>query len=80
MQIHEQVRGRMIALVEGLLTREEVADWALPLIKCESARYSSDATLWTALDRLAGADLQQGPGVYLHDADDFQSWLDEFDK
>ena len=48
-------------------------------IKDESAGYSSDATLWTALDRLAGADLQQGPGVSLHGEEDFRSWLADFD-
>lgn len=78
--MREQVRGKMVALIQGTLTREEVADWALALIKDESANYSSDVTLWTALDRLAGADLQHGPGLYLHDAHDFQSWLDEFDQ
>jgi hypothetical protein len=78
--IHQQVRNRMAALVEGSVSREEVSDWALMRIKDESARYSSDATLWTALDRLAGADLQEGPGVYLHGEEDFRSWLAEVDE
>jgi hypothetical protein len=73
--IHQQVRSRMAALLQGAARREEVADWALGLIKDESADYSSDSTLWTALDRLAGADLQQGPGVYLHGEEDFRAWI-----
>jgi hypothetical protein len=78
--IQQQVRSRVTALVQGSVRREEVADWALALIKDESADYSSDATLWTALDRLAGADLQQGPGVYLHGEEDFRAWLADLDN
>jgi len=69
----------MAALLLGSGRREEVADWALGLIKDESADYSSDSTLWTALDRLAGADLQQGPGIYLHDKEDFRAWIADLD-
>ncbi|GIJ28144.1 hypothetical protein Vqi01_33060 [Micromonospora qiuiae] len=77
--IHQQVRSRMAALIQGSVRREEVADWALELIKDESADYSSDSTLWTALDRLAGADLQEGPGVYLHGEEDFRAWIADLD-
>ena len=70
----------MTALIEGSARREEVADWALALVRDGSADYSSDGALWTALDRLAGADLQQGPGVYLHGEEDFRSWLADLDK
>lgn len=69
----------MAALLQGSGRREEVADWALELIKDESADYSSDSTLWTALNRLAGADLQQGPGVYLHGEEDFRAWIADLD-
>lgn len=70
----------MTALVQESVSREEVADWAMARVKDESADYSSDAILWTALDRLAGADLQQGPGVYLHDGADFRAWLADLDR
>lgn len=77
--ILEQVRGRMVGLIQASVTREGVADWAMARIKDESADYSSSSTLWTALDRLAGADLQQGPGVYLHGEEDLRSWLADLD-
>jgi hypothetical protein len=77
--ILEQVKRYMTGLIEGSMSREEAADWAMERVKDESADYSSHATLWTALDRLAGADLQQGPGVYLHGEADFRSWLADLD-
>ena len=76
--IHEQVKQRMTGLLQGSADRGDVADWAMARIRNESADYSFDATLWTALDRLAGADLQQAPGVYLHDQEDFRAWLADF--
>lgn len=77
--VSTQVKSLMAGLAQGSVSREEAADWAMARIKDESAGYASDATLWTALDRLAGADLQQGPGVYLHGEGDFRSWLADFD-
>ncbi|MEV6488277.1 hypothetical protein AB0M20_06520 [Actinoplanes sp. NPDC051633] len=77
--IHQQIRSRMVGLVQSSVSREDVADWALALIKNESAAYSSNATLWTALDRLAGADLQTGPGIYLHGEEDFRAWVADLD-
>ncbi|MFE6094763.1 hypothetical protein ACFQ7M_22760 [Streptomyces massasporeus] len=38
-----------------------------------------DARVWTALDRLSGADLMESPGQYLHGTEDFDSWVSEFD-
>lgn len=69
----------MVALIRKSANREEIADWAMSRIKDESSDYSSDATLWTALDRLAGVDLQCGPGEYLHDESDIRSWLADID-
>ncbi|MGR6320736.1 hypothetical protein Q2K19_22115 [Micromonospora soli] len=77
--IHQEVARRLAGLVEGSVSREEVADWALARIKDEAADYQSDAILWAALDRLAGADLQQSPGAYLHGDEDFRSWLNDFE-
>lgn len=77
--ILEEVKARMIALVEGSASREDVADWALVRYKHETADYHLDEVLWTALGRLVGADLQQAPGVYLHDEEDFRSWLADLD-
>lgn len=78
-EIFEQVKDRIVGLVHGSISREEVADWAMERVKDESADYSSHATLWVALDRLAGADLQRGRGLYLHGETDFRSWLADVD-
>lgn len=77
--IFEQVKSHVTDLIQGSVSREEAADWAMERVKDESADYSSHSILWTALDRLAGADLQQGPGLYLHGEADFRSWLADLD-
>lgn len=77
--IAAQVKSYMTGLVQGSVSREEAADWAMARVKDELADYSSNAALWAALDRLAGADLQQGPGLYLHGDADFRSWLADLD-
>lgn len=69
----ENVKSHMAGLVQGSVSREEAADWALDRVKDESADYSSHAILWTALDWLAGADLQKAPRAYLHGDADFRS-------
>lgn len=70
-----EVKRVVADLAAGTVSREEAADWAMERIKHESARYSSDPRTWTALDHLSGADLQTGPGVYLHGRADFEAWL-----
>jgi hypothetical protein len=78
--IFEQARSHLTGLVQGLVSREEAADWAMERVKDESVDYSSDETLWAALDRLAGADLHRDPGAYLHGEADFRAWLADLDR
>ena len=78
--IFEQVRDRIMGLVEGSMSREEAADWAMAQIKDESANYYSNKKLWRALRQLSGADLKEAPEVYLHDEGDLRSWLAELDE
>ncbi|MEU5597307.1 DNA-binding protein [Streptomyces sp. NPDC020298] len=69
---------RLRRLVGGEVGRDEVADWAMTLMESDEPELN-DGRIWTALDRLAGADLMVGPGQYLHGPEDFESWLAEFD-
>ncbi|MEV4757047.1 hypothetical protein AB0J86_18310 [Micromonospora sp. NPDC049559] len=67
-------------LVSGQVSREDAADWAMDRIRDEEADYASDAALWSALDRLAGADLRTDVGSYLHGPEDFRAWLSELES
>ncbi|MCF3136870.1 DNA-binding protein [Streptomyces olivochromogenes] len=69
---------RLRRLAEGGVSRDEVADWAMSLMESDAPELLDDR-LWTALDRLSGADLMVAAGQYLHGPEDFESWLAEFD-
>jgi hypothetical protein len=73
----EQVKEVMVRLAAGQTSREDAADWAMERYTAGRDEYSSVPAVWTALGRLAGADLQTGPGVYLHGEEDFQAWLSD---
>ena len=75
----QQARALIVGLLEGTASREYAADWAMVRIRDDIVDYASNAVLWMALDRLAGADLQESPGTYLHDKIDFRAWLNEVD-
>ncbi|WP_370414887.1 hypothetical protein [Streptomyces fradiae] len=74
-----EARRLLAGLISGQVDRAEAADWAMEKIRDESADYSSNAVLWTLLDRLAGADLKQSPESYLHGVEDFEAWLTDAD-
>jgi len=78
----EELRGLVGSyldrLAAGAISPGEAADWALRVMEEESAD-TVDPGIWSALDRLAGADLLEGPGKYLHGHADFADWRDEFE-
>ncbi|WP_406362751.1 DNA-binding protein [Streptomyces sp. NBC_01579] len=74
-----EARELLAGLISGHVDRDEVADWAMEKIKDANANHFSNATLWTLLDRLAGADLKQSPESYLHGVEDFEAWLIDAD-
>ncbi|KAB8164689.1 DNA-binding protein [Streptomyces sp. 3MP-14] len=53
------------------------ADWALAEMAGNAPELADDA-VWTALDRLAGADLPAAPATPLHGSADYEAWLAEF--
>jgi hypothetical protein len=74
-----EARRLLVGLTSGEVDREEAADWAMERIRDVSAGYSSEAALWTLLDRLAGADIKISPESYLHSVEDFEAWLADAD-
>lgn len=71
-----QVKQVMARLAAGKTSREDASGWAME--RLDSDEYTSIPVVWTALQRLAGADLQTSPGVYLHGEADFHAWLSDF--
>jgi hypothetical protein len=72
----KEVEEKMLNLLNGTLTKEQVADWASRWIT-QSDPNISDEAVWNALMSLAGADTLEAPGVYLHTEPDLHAWLDE---
>ena len=70
------VEAKMIGLLNGALTRREVADWASVWVREDNPNVDDDV-VWKSLLQLSGADLESSPGMYLHDEIDLQSWFDE---
>ncbi|MFF9819667.1 DNA-binding protein [Streptomyces sp. NPDC014006] len=76
--LESTIRERLRSLASGAVAPDESAEWALEIMESDAPELR-DARIWTALDRLSGADLMVGPGQYLHGADDYRAWLAEFD-
>lgn len=75
--LRELVRTYLTRLAAGEVPVGEAADWALDVMQGDDEELT-DRVIWRALDRLAGADLLQAPGEYLHGPEDFAQWLAEF--
>jgi hypothetical protein len=74
-----------VRLVEGLETREAADRWAAERIAYHEASKEPgkpgwDEGVWKALLNLFGSDLKISNTDYLHGAEDFRAWLEEFDR
>jgi hypothetical protein len=71
-----EVEAKLIDLIEGQCSREEVASWASPWVRAADLDVE-DLALWDALENLCGADLKTMDRPYLHGETDFRAWLEE---
>ncbi|MEH0576796.1 MULTISPECIES: DNA-binding protein [Streptomyces] len=76
--LRELVGGHLAQLAEGVISPDEAADWALRVME-EASAETVEPKIWRALDQLAGADLLESPGKYLHGREDFACWRAEFE-
>ncbi|MGW2226350.1 hypothetical protein [Streptomyces formicae] len=74
--LEAEFRSRLRALAAGAVTPDEVSAWALDAMEGDSPQLR-DGRIRTALDRLSGADLLEGPGQYPHGKEDFDAWVEE---
>ena len=74
------VEAKLLDLIEGRLSREEVSSWAEYWLyeDFEEGRdLFDDPVLLDALDALSGADAITTDRPYLYGESDFRAWLDE---
>ena len=71
-----EIETRLVELLAGKQSREEVANWASQWIRAEEPGVD-DPAVWKALNELAGADLITIDRPYLHEEVDFRAWLEE---
>jgi hypothetical protein len=77
-EIESRIRSRLTDLISGTLDAEAVADWATELREQDDPALDDDR-LWSAVDKLSGADSKIGPEEYLYGHDDYVRWLEDFD-
>ena len=73
----EEVRGVLVGLIDGTITRAQASDWAGPWVTRGGVH---DELIWDMIDRIFLAD-QEDPTIdrYLYSPQTFRNWLDEFD-
>ncbi|MGB0384817.1 MAG: hypothetical protein ACPGWR_08350 [Ardenticatenaceae bacterium] len=72
----KEVQAKLLALIFGDCSREEVASWAESWIVQDDPEVG-DPIVWRTLDRLSGADMIDFDRPYLYDETDFRHWLEE---
>ena len=79
----EEVIAKLKMVLEGKLTREEVAGWAMEYVRDDSLAFDinrRDEKLWDLLDYVAGFDTEVSPGEYLFHEEDIKDWIRQFEK
>jgi hypothetical protein len=80
----DEVRDRLVRLLEGIDTREKSDEWATAYVLSDedsrAADPTGDAGVWKALLHLCGSDMKISDTEYLHGPNNFRAWLEEFDR
>ncbi|MCX5921777.1 MAG: hypothetical protein NTX86_00395 [Candidatus Dependentiae bacterium] len=75
----KEIRDKLESLINGTLTPQTISDWAGPWINNDPDEIN-DFVVWRALKRLSGADILDMDDSYLHDKNNFISWLADFQQ
>lgn len=73
----EEVLNRFKLILQGTMSREEVADWASEYVMQDFPDVK-DETAWQLLKIACGVDLKDSPDEYLHDEQNIKDWIKEF--
>ena len=78
----DDIKQAFDAIQKKVKTREEVADWAVQMMKAEDSRelnyipLSQEGRIWDAIIWLIGIDLRDESGAYFHS----EASIDEYRK
>jgi hypothetical protein len=73
-EVEERLRG----VVDGWLSRDEADRWAMQWVAADNPQVE-DRVVWEGLSRmLAGIDMPDASGGFLHDDAQVAAWLDAF--
>jgi hypothetical protein len=74
----QEIELKLVTLIEGNSSREEVSDWASPWVFNDDDRDEIvDYAGWRTLNLLSGADTKTIDRPYLFGKEDFIDWLSE---
>lgn len=73
----EEILNRFKLILQGTMSREEVADWASEYVMQDCPNVT-DETVWDLLLIACGVDLKDSPDEYLHDEQNIKDWIKEF--
>ena len=72
-----EIIGKLELVLNGLLTRENVSDWAGLYILNDELRIS-DEKVCKLLNIVFGMDTKDSPTEYLHTDEEIKGWIEEY--
>jgi len=77
----EEVITKLKMVLEGKLTREEVASWAEKYVLDDTLDiHIKDKKLWDLLDFVSAFDIKVSPEKYLYREEDIKYWIRKSEK
>jgi hypothetical protein len=79
-----EIRARLARLASGQDSPGAASDWASPWVVNDDLTDDDnqvwDEGVWEALTILSGADIKVSDTDYMYGREDYQDWLEEFDR
>lgn len=73
----EEILNKFKFILQGKVTREEVADFASYYVFQDTPNIENELT-WKLLTIACGVDLKNSPDDYLHDEQDIKDWITSY--
>jgi hypothetical protein len=75
----ESLIKKLQLVLDGKLSRETVADWALTFVMDDEPNIE-DEVIWELLQIISGIDIKESPAEYLHAEEDIKEWIIKFNN
>ncbi|WP_071461328.1 DNA-binding protein [Bacillus massilinigeriensis] len=73
----EEIINKLNMILQGKLSREDVADWASEYVMQDEPNIVDDI-VWDFLQVVSGVDLKDSPEEYLHVEQDIKDWIKKY--